>query len=265
MGGFSIPMKHNDGIDISTSRIHVNFLDFLKIAKLHHLEFPPKAELMDRSKADWISKSITSMQITWFVCQLIGRAVQKLPVTTLELFTCALVACTLVTYVAWWNKPLDIQRPIVLDCEVTAAFLAFHNISSLKTASSLSDSLYFPQGYNPTLTQTGLSLILTILAFTAPHLLGWNFHFPTRTEQWLWRVAAVLCAGLPIAVLFCTGLAESLGGNRQKRLWTGLAWPCTGSYFLVRACLLIEVFVGLRSVPVGVYTAANWSAYIPHI
>jgi hypothetical protein len=34
---------------------------------------------------------------------------------------------------------------------------------------------------------------------------------------------------------------------------------------LVRAYLLVEVFVGLRSVPADVYVSVNWSAYIPHI
>jgi hypothetical protein len=108
MAGFSIHVNHNDGDDISTRCIRLTPRGFVKIAKLHNLELPTKAELMDMSKGNWISKSITSVQITWFVCQLIGRAVQNLPVTTLELFTCANVVCTVATYVGWWNKPLDV-------------------------------------------------------------------------------------------------------------------------------------------------------------
>jgi hypothetical protein len=38
-----------------------------------------------------------------------------------------------------------------------------------------------------------------------------------------------------------------------------------GAYILVRAFLQDEVFVGLRSVPVDVYTAVNWSTYLLHI
>lgn len=265
MGGFSILVKDRDGEGMSTRRIRVNPRDFVKIAKRRELEFPTQAELMDRSKGDWISKSITSIQIIWFVCQLIGRAVQKLPVTTLELFTCAIVACTLVTYAAWWNKPLDVQRPVLLDCEVPTVFLTESSIYPLETAYSFWDVNNLRSEYELEATGSVLLAVLVIIAFTAPHLIGWNFYFPTRTEKWLWRVAGVLCAGLPIAAIFCIYHGEIPGVNRVKRLWGGLMWLCIGAYILVRAYLFIEVFVGLRSVPADVYTAVNWSAYIPHI
>jgi hypothetical protein len=264
MGGFSILVKDGDGEDMSTRHIRVNPRDFVKIAKGHELEFPTQAELMDRSKGDWISKSITSIQIIWFVCQLIGRAVQKLPVTTLELFTCAIVACTLVTYAAWWSKPLDVQRPVLLDCEVPTAFLTEHSIYPLETAHSFWDVDDLPSEHRLEATEAVLLVVLIVIAFTAPHLIGWNFYFPTRTEKWLWRVAGVLCAGLPAAI-YCGFQDQSPGVSRVKRLWDALMWLCIGAYVLVRAYLFIEVFVGLRSVPADVYTAINWSAYIPHI
>lgn len=264
MGGYAIRVKGNDGDDVPTRCIRLGPADFLKLAKLQSLEFPAKAELMDRSKGDWISKSITSIQIVWFVFQSIGRAVQKLPVTTLELFTCAIVACTAITYVAWWNKPLDVQRPIVLNCEVTAAFLVEHKIQPLETYYSLLGNDTLPSDSSSNL-QISSPVLVNILAFTAPHLIGWNFHFPTRMERQVWRVASMLCAGLPIMII---GLAWYETGHmlkRQKTPWSRLFMFFASAYILVRAYLLFEVFVGLRSVPADVYTAVNWSAYIPHI
>jgi hypothetical protein len=265
MGGFSILVKDRDGEDMSTRRIRVDPRDFVKIAKHRELEFPTQAELMDRSKGDWISKSITSIQIIWFLCQLIGRAVQKLPLTTLEPFTFGIVACTLVTYAAWWNKPLDVQRPVLLDCEVPTVFLTESSIYPLETAHLLWGFDYLPSEHQLEDKESVLLVALVIIAFTAPHLIGWNFYFLTRTEKWLWRIAGLLCAGLPIATIFCVNLKESPGVNRVERLWDGLLVLCMGTYILVRAYLFIEVFVGLRSVPADVYTAVNWPAYIPHI
>lgn len=269
MGGYSIRVKENDCNDIPTRRIRLKLWDFMKVAKLQSVELPTVLELMDKSKGDWVSKSITLIQIGWFIGQLIGRAVNRLPVTTLELFTCSIVGCAALTYVAWWNKPLDVQRPIVFDCEVSAAFLLEHDIYPLKTYQSLLDLNRKPLANKMSKLQRISSLVVIVLAFTAPHLIGWNFNFPTRTEQLLWRIASILCAELLILVVYYGFRGHAPGLKRQirkwKELWQGLGVLYYCAYFLVRAYLLIEVFVGLRSVPVGVYTAVNWSAYIPHI
>jgi hypothetical protein len=266
MGGYAMLTNEKDNDDSPTRYIRLKPADFLKLAKLPSFELPTKMELMDRSKGDWISKSITLIQIAWFLSQLVGRAVQKLPVTTLELFTCAIIVCTAATYVAWWKKPLDVQRPVILNCEVPAAFLADSRIQPLTTYFSLVDS---DMPYGLGLHQfKGRSIALAvILAFTAPHLIGWNFHFPTRAEQLLWRAASVLCAGIPIplSVVSIYHLGEIRAGSRLHELCHKLKTIGIIAYFLVRGYLLIEVFVGLRSVPAEVYTAVNWSAYIPHI
>ena len=73
-----------------------------------------KEEISARSKTDQLSKLITCLQILWFVIQLIGRAVQHLPTSNLELFTLGLVVCSLGTYAAYWRRPKDISLPIMI-------------------------------------------------------------------------------------------------------------------------------------------------------
>ncbi|KAK0702546.1 hypothetical protein B0T21DRAFT_431893 [Apiosordaria backusii] len=46
--------------------------------------------------------------------QVIGRAAKHLPISLLEINTCGHVACALVIYLLWWNKPLDILVPTLL-------------------------------------------------------------------------------------------------------------------------------------------------------
>jgi hypothetical protein len=266
MGGYAIDVKEKTEDGPAPRRIRLNPGDFVKLAKFQSLELPAKVELMDKSKGDWISKSITSIQVIWFVSQLVGRAVQKLPVTTLELFTCAIVVCAAVTYAAWWNKPLDVRRPIVLDSNVPAASLVEHRIEAFETCLSIMDGGGLPLAHELSDSLPFCSLFVIPLAFGALHVIGWNFYFPTRTEQLLWRVASILCVGIPILTIPTILVhGSSRTGSSLEQLSERLVMTSLGAYFLVRAYLLVEVFVGLRSVPADVYTAVNWSAYIPHI
>ncbi|KAJ2918337.1 hypothetical protein MD484_g2119, partial [Candolleomyces efflorescens] len=75
-------------------------------------------ELRDRSKGDAITKGITFLQTFWFIVQIIARRVQNLDVTALEVVTLAYAVTTLIAYIFWWNKPLHVQNPIVIDVDL---------------------------------------------------------------------------------------------------------------------------------------------------
>jgi hypothetical protein len=260
MGGYAVKVEGTTEEGASRC-IRLDPRDFSRLVKLKLLDLPSKVELMDKSKGDWISKSITSIQVIWFVSQLVGRAVQRLPVTTLELFTCAIVVCTAATYIAWWYKPLDVQRPMVLDSEVSATFLTEHRIQRLRTYRSLVDS-----GRASDISWmgslVGIACFLLLFAFAACHLIGWNFTFPTWSEQLLWRAASVLCIAIPIFMLVLGWVADGRRpySQQEKVVLLGIC-----AYALIRTYLLVEAFVGLRSVPADVYRTVNWAAYIPHI
>jgi len=69
-------------------------------------------EIADRSKGDYLSKSIVLFQTTWFVGQCIDRAAYGLTVTELEVVTVAFASLTGVVYYLWWDKPLDVRCSI---------------------------------------------------------------------------------------------------------------------------------------------------------
>ncbi len=71
-----------------------------------------KDELMDRSKGDVLSKSISLLQTTWFVVQYFSRVTLSLPTTPLETATLAFALLNFCNYILWWHKPLDVQYPI---------------------------------------------------------------------------------------------------------------------------------------------------------
>ncbi|KDQ55306.1 hypothetical protein JAAARDRAFT_195710 [Jaapia argillacea MUCL 33604] len=75
--------------------------------------FPPitEAHIQDRSKRDAISKGLVLVQTTWFILQCLGRAINRLPITKLEIATLAFTVLNLATYWFWWNKPADVRYP----------------------------------------------------------------------------------------------------------------------------------------------------------
>ena len=74
----------------------------------------PVDELLDRGKADGLAKMILAWQVLWFCLSCLNRAVQHLPLSLLEVTTIAHALCALLTYAAWWKKPKDVGRPIVI-------------------------------------------------------------------------------------------------------------------------------------------------------
>ncbi|KAF8644620.1 hypothetical protein AX16_008370 [Volvariella volvacea WC 439] len=69
-------------------------------------------EIQDKGKGNIISTAVVVMQATWFVGNCIARSAQGLAITRLELVTLAFVAVNTITYLLWWDKPLDAQCPI---------------------------------------------------------------------------------------------------------------------------------------------------------
>ncbi|KAF8149174.1 hypothetical protein B0H34DRAFT_667921 [Crassisporium funariophilum] len=74
-----------------------------------------KEEIEDRSKGDYLSKTIVLFQTTWFVGQCIARGAYGLTVTELEVVTVAFASLTGVVYYLWWDKPLDVRCSIPVD------------------------------------------------------------------------------------------------------------------------------------------------------
>ena len=73
-----------------------------------------EVEIQDKSKGDGLSKTFALVQTTWFILQCISRAIEKLPLTELEVATCAFAMLNFATYILWWNKPLNVSRPVLV-------------------------------------------------------------------------------------------------------------------------------------------------------
>ncbi|KAJ4329266.1 hypothetical protein N0V84_000159 [Fusarium piperis] len=115
------------------------------------------------------------------------------------------------------------------------------------------------------------------------HLTAWNWTFPTYAEELLWKVSC-LCVAAALPVFFCaTFVLISIGGILMILMgpWFGFrdadwASRLVGEplraysacvvviYVLCRIFIVVEAFVALRQVPVGVYISPAWVQMVPH-
>ena len=107
MGGFTL---HERGKPLRV----LEAKDLEELSEAGKIEWPTitKEEIADRSKGDYLSKTIVLFQTTWFVGQCIARGAYGLTVTELEVVTIAFASLTGVIYYLWWDKPLDVRCSI---------------------------------------------------------------------------------------------------------------------------------------------------------
>ncbi|KAK0430523.1 hypothetical protein EV421DRAFT_1721499 [Armillaria borealis] len=76
------------------------------VGKLAQIE---ELSIQDRNKGNAFSKTISIFQISWFGAQCFARINQHLPITLLEVTALAFAVLSIVTYIIWWHKPLNVQ------------------------------------------------------------------------------------------------------------------------------------------------------------
>lgn len=94
------------------------------MASLGFLPDIPLEHIRDKSKADFLAKTLIIIQALWLVLQVTMRWASGLLVTTLELSTLAHAICTLFIYALWWHKPLDVESTSEISGEETVAGIA---------------------------------------------------------------------------------------------------------------------------------------------
>ncbi|KAI4265644.1 MAG: hypothetical protein L6R38_009271, partial [Xanthoria sp. 2 TBL-2021] len=130
MGGFCLrvgsheyknlrePAKNKTFLPNGIRRVSLTSDGFKFLLRHSHQSVPniSTSQIWDKSKADRLKKTLVCAQAIWFCTQCITRLVQSLPVSLLELNTFGHALCTLVIYFFWWDKPLDIDQPILINC-----------------------------------------------------------------------------------------------------------------------------------------------------
>ncbi|KAF2107877.1 hypothetical protein BDV96DRAFT_505427 [Lophiotrema nucula] len=226
----------------------------------------------DKSKANWLSKAVASIQIIWFLSQSIGRATSHLSVATIELFTLAYVTCAFWMYGFWWSKPYDVSVPLTLT--TNESFTPAEREKIIKKSEYERSEIEGKNGFRPPWQSHHFLAGVTCCAlFSVCHLLGWNATFPTPIERLLWRIASVICFLAPLGFFLVTDDFLEEWSKREGKVpsearkvirWILVALVIS-FYCLARLFLLFEVFFALRKVPADVYITPRWSQILPHL
>ncbi|PMD13348.1 hypothetical protein NA56DRAFT_737563 [Hyaloscypha hepaticicola] len=244
----------------------------------------------DKNKGDVVVKVLTLVQIVWLIMELAIRGALRLPVSQLEVVTLAFAITSILTYGMLWSKPKDAKFPIL---QLADRYPSSDELQDIVGRGPTSFGLprvdcWIPNNsihvtsaepYNYSFL---LGTLLGATAFGAPHFLGWNFVFPTRVEQILWRVSAIVTTVAPWTLLIMDQLIyrfPSSSGSQGRFVvdayWHGdsrprrIIWYCTTYtlvvvYVLSRLFVILEAFRCLYWLPEAIYKT-TWSANIFHI
>ncbi|KAF2493117.1 hypothetical protein BU16DRAFT_465657 [Lophium mytilinum] len=248
-----------------------------------------EAEIKDKSKGDYMVKSIALFQVIWLVIQLATRLARGLPSAQLEVAALSFAVCTIITYVLWLEKPQDVRVPTYI---YTARDLDAYDKGVLPTlnmfgffennfllrgwripASTVPNDLYMMEtkrwlgktdGWN--FTSEDVGYVFGAMVFGAGHCIAWDFEFPTQVEQTLWRVASVATAAvMPVYYFVWWLLRDGIDGNRvEKVLNISVGVVAAVVYVLGRLFLLAEMFRSLFHLPPEAFVG-TWSMSIPHV
>ncbi|KAK3996556.1 hypothetical protein QBC44DRAFT_304066 [Cladorrhinum sp. PSN332] len=313
MGGFILHSPDMPPFPVNSRAIHY-------LVGKNYLVFPKTEErdIRDRSKADKFAKSLAVVQIGWMACQCLARIKESLLVTPLEMTTMAFTVCSIASYYFWLDKPFETEKHVELATSTTIRdiLLSAGPAARLPYVDTPMDFVQgcsvkhgpgargrrklfksfgglkprpirrIPNDYTPPPQSIWLACFGWALSplHCAIHVGGWDFPFPTQTEQFVWRAS---CSVL-LVVSFLGGLLDvvtvkpgldftiSLMGIWEKtttcpesrfKRW-GLDLPatvCAVGYVVARLMLLLEAVVTLRSMPSSAYRTVAWTNYLPHL
>ena len=256
---------------------------------------PTEAEIKDKGKSDWLAKSLALLQTSWFVMQCIARGIKHLPVTHLEIVTLAYAAMNFVIYVFWWNKPLNVNRPVrvfrksgesepsgtqpqsspkarilAINSGLETIFNFITGIQDRGVNLSREDRVpkFWANSTENDFVTADLIMLGVGICFGAIHCIAWRFSFPTHTELLMWRVSSVAITAVPVYIPLMFALGVWLG-NMDFDTADDIAGfsliPAGLLYVIARAVTLVLALTSLRDLPPGAFDTVHWTTFIPHV
>jgi len=294
MGGFHLfersSEEKNDTKSISQEDdvpLHPLLASDLTQDHLYSFVMPTEAEIKDRGKGDWLAKCLVLVQTSWFVMQCIARAVERLPVTHLEIVTLAYAAMNFVIYVFWWNKPLNFNRPVRVfrESDVEGPTLEKRKLANIGILNfivggqdkgvNLRYEDKVPMFWADNRDDVIIANIIVLgvgICFGAIHCIAWHFSFPTHSGLLIWRISCVIITVVPFYIPLAIGLGfwlDHMDFEIPTNIIRGIvltSFFLAGIlYILARVFTLALAFTSLRDLPSGAFDTVHWTTFIPHL
>ena len=208
-------------------------------------------ELEEKNKVDSLLRTITLCQIIWFVVNTIARWVQRLVVTTAELTTMSFILCSLGTAFLWWNKPADAVAGRIIYSDISIndilrsegqpvdawkrtpldfvnrkewwwsrCWANFVNILTHMHITFGTDKIPIDRIADSLQKELPCGCLLLCLGLTVGYFAvlfaGWNYTFPSNTEQLLWRGACLTLMASLFALAMVAPLVHYIPALQHK-------------------------------------------------
>ena len=246
---------------------------------LTELEKLTEDQIKDLAKSDTLSKLIACGQALWLVTQVVTRLCQHRAVTLLEISTCAYVLCALLSYAAWWKKPQGCMSPIMISCsDDTFSELMHRSSGGYYNQKNSGEFFWAGRDWQESINfenRKPQTVVLHLYASLAPlcpavfgavHVASWNVRLPSDVELWMWRASSLYCLiiGTMVAVAMLLSAYDKLS-DRLDGIFINFFLFFGPLYIIIRAYMIVEVFLSLRTLPLSAFQSVQWSSFVPHV
>lgn len=115
------------------------------------------------------------------------------------------------------------------------------------------------------LNYTYLAAIFLSVPYAGIHMSAWNATFPTSFELKAWRACCVFLASGPVTTLILFFFLAALGMNERSLIAYVILSIHIFLYCWAKVFIVVESFISLRLVPIGVFWTPMWLQLIPHV
>jgi hypothetical protein len=264
------------------------------------IEWPLEGEIQDRSKTDWLAKTLVLCQTGWFIIQCIARGVAHLPLSELEVITLAYTIMNVGIFIAWWDKPRDVDRPIrvflspdevgkerddgssIKDIIIRMLWDLLPGVHDVDLSAHSSVPTFYPGKPNEGRDLLPSWYVASAVGFVfgAIHFIAWSYSFPSHTEQLLWQLSSVVIVGVPACVAVVSAALtllvwlDDLSLIDTSSTLIQVVFPpfflvgvviCSSLYGFARATTFVLASRALSSLPVAAFQTIPWTKWIPHV
>ena len=146
MGGLAVKVSD---IDDQLHVVTITPAGLIFLAERGHFSEVSDDDIRDKSNVDIFAKCLVILQVTWIAVQTISRKATGYPLSPLKIHTLVHVACASFMYILWFQKPLDVQAPVIFSKAGFQDWIALMLMQSPRIGTTWYSQMDPPKDFTP--------------------------------------------------------------------------------------------------------------------